>query len=95
MRQDYALIQYVHSDFTESYGSYVRAQYQRIWPGATEALRRAGLDGAVVDTTPRFLILKFLRNIDLSVRDLPIVFCGAQSVPVEDVFAIHVHKYAE
>ena len=94
VHQDYAPIEYVHSDFTESYGDLVRGLYDRSEPGAAEALQRAGLDGSEIDAAPRLLILQFWRNIGPSVMDLPIAFCDSQSVPAEDVFAIHVPNYA-
>ena len=92
---DYAPIQYVHSDFTESYGDFLRSRYERSEPGAAEALGRAGVDARVVKEASRILVLQFWRNVGPSVMDLPIAFCDAQTVPKEDVFSIHVPNYAD
>ena len=43
----------------------------------------------------RILVLQFWRSVGPSVMDLPIAFCDAQTVPVEDVFPIHVPNYAD
>ena len=92
---DYAPIQYVHSDFTESYGELIRDRYERSEPAAAEALSRATISAEQVKNASRLLVLQFWRNVGPPVMDLPIAFCDAQSVPKDDVFAIHVPNYAD
>ena len=90
---DYAPIQYVHSDFTDSYGDLVRDRYLNSEPQAQQALDRAGIQVMDVVQAKRILILQFWRNIGPEVMDLPLAFCDARSVPREDLAMFHVPEY--
>lgn len=90
---DYAPIQYVHSDFTETYGDLVRERYLHAEDGAAQALARSGLDVSDVMAAKRILILQFWRNIGPSRMDLPLAFCDTRSVPSEDLATFHVPEY--
>ncbi len=90
---DYAPIQYVHSDFTESYGDLVRDRYLNAEPQAQQTLARAGIDIEDVTRARRILILQFWRNIGAEEMDLPLAFCDARSVPREDLAVYHVPEY--
>ena len=71
---DFAPIQYVHSDFTESYGDLVRDRYVDLEPPAARALQRNGISAETVQNARRLLILQFWRNIGPVQMDQPIAF---------------------
>lgn len=93
LHDDFAPIQYVHSDFTESYGDLIRDRYLDAEPETQQALQRAGIDLTDVVNARRILILQFWRNIGPREVDLPLAFCDARSVPREDLVAYHVREY--
>ncbi|MEM7100250.1 MAG: CmcJ/NvfI family oxidoreductase [Pseudomonadota bacterium] len=90
---DYAPIQYVHSDFTHTYGDLVKGRYTSYEPFAQKALDRAGIDASAVTDASRILILQFWRNVGPVEMDLPLAFCDARSVPEEDLVSFHVPEY--
>ena len=90
---DYAPIQFVHSDFTHSYGELIKDRYLSSEPFAQKALDRAGVDASVVTSAKRILILQFWRNVGPEEMDLPLAFCDARSVPSEDLVSFHVPEY--
>jgi len=94
VHQDYAPIQFVHSDFTDNYAGLVTERYLREDPDSVRALTAAGLQASDVARAKRMLILQFWRNVGAPEMDLPIAFCDAQSVPRQDMQAIHVPSYA-
>ena len=93
--QDYAPIQFVHSDFTQNYRGRVEESYRRQQPETEAGLRAAGISLEQLLGAKRMLILQFWRNVGEVVMDLPLAFCDAQSVPEEDMRAIHVPNYAD
>ena len=94
LHEDYAPIQFVHSDFTDNYGKLVTERYFSDDPVNTMALNTAGLSAEDVARAERMLILQFWRNVGPSVMDLPIAFCDAQTVPRRDIYEVHVPSYA-
>lgn len=90
---DFAPIQYVHSDFTHTYGDLVRQRYLNSEPATEQALTRAGLTPDAVSEARRIMILQFWRNIGPQAADLPLAFCDAQTVPDEDLISFHVPEY--
>ena len=93
--QDYAPIQYAHSDFTETYGDLLRHRFGSSDPGAERALERAGIDARVVESAERLLVLQFWRNVGAPKMDLPLAFCDAQTVPRSELLSINVPNYAD
>ena len=94
VHEDYAPIQFVHSDFTDSYGRLVTERYLSGDADAAKALATAGLTAEDVARAKRMLILQFWRNTGPALADLPLAFCDAQTVPRSDMRAIHVPNYA-
>lgn len=94
IHQDYAPIQFVHSDFTDNYGQLVTGRYLSGDPDSAKALAVAGLSAEDVARAERMLILQFWRNTGPAAMDLPIAFCDAQTVPRADMHAFHVPTYA-
>jgi len=93
--QDYAPIQFVHSDFTSNYRGRVEDMYRRQQEDTQAGLRAAGISLDDLLSAKLMLILQFWRNVGASVMDLPIAFCDAQTVPVDDMQPIHVPNYAD
>ena len=91
--QDNAPIQYVHSDFTASYGDTVRDRYMLLEEDGLQALQRAGIGVEQVMAADRILILQFWRNVGAAEMDLPLAICDAKSVTKEDLIAFHVPEY--
>lgn len=94
VHEDYAPIQFVHSDFTDNYGRLVTERYLSGDPELAKNLEAAGLAAEDVARAKRMLILQFWRNTGPALVDLPIAFCDAQSVPRSDMQSIHVPNYA-
>jgi len=94
LHQDYAPIQFVHSDFTDNYGRLVIERYMSGNPESEKALVSAGLQAEDVASAKRMLILQFWRNVGPQAVDLPLAFCDAQTVPRQDMHAVHVPSYA-
>lgn len=94
LHQDYAPIQFVHSDFTDSYGRLVVERYLSGNAESEKALASAGLQAQDVARAERMLILQFWRNVGPQAADLPLAFCDAQTVPRQDMQAVHVPSYA-
>ncbi len=91
---DYAPIQYVHSDFTETYGRLIRSRYRESESNTSQALARAGIDVETVFDAKRILILQFWRNVGSSAMDLPLALCDARTAPASDLTSYHVPQYA-
>lgn len=94
LHDDYAPIQYVHSDFADDYGQRIMQLYQQGNADTEAALTAAGLSADDVLRAKRLLILQFWRNVGPATPDLPIAFVDAQSVPRADVHQVHVPNYA-
>jgi hypothetical protein len=91
---DLGPITFVHSDFAESYGELMRNHYGGPRPEARQALERAGIAPEVVRAARRLLILQFWRNTGPPKMDLPVAFCDARSVAIDEVRALPVQNYA-
>lgn len=91
---DYAPIEYVHSDFTDSYGALVKQRYAQGQDLEVRALARAGVTLEELQQAEHLLILQFWRNVGDPNPDLPLALCDAQTVPRSDLRAFHVPTYA-
>jgi hypothetical protein len=94
LHQDYAPIQFAHSDFTETYGDRIKEFYRAAPPQAQAGLQRAGVSLQTVMSAARVMILQFWRNIGPRKMDLPLAFCDAESVPRADLRGFRVDGYA-
>ncbi len=94
VHEDYAPIQFVHSDFSNDYGKRIVDMYAKGTPDTAKALAAAGISADVVVRAKRILILQFWRNVGPSVMDLPLAFIDAQTVRQADMHPIHVPSYA-
>ncbi|XOV82454.1 MAG: CmcJ/NvfI family oxidoreductase [bacterium] len=94
LHQDYAPIEFVHSDFTDNYGQLLIERYRKKPEEVASALSAAGLTVEDMARARRILILQFWRNVGPEQMDYPLAFCDAQSVPRADMHAIHVPNYA-
>lgn len=91
---DYAPIEYVHSDFTDNYGERVKQRYAQGLEIEQQALARAGISLDTLQAANDLLILQFWRNVGATHPDRPLAFCDAQSVPRTDLYAFNVPNYA-
>lgn len=94
IHEDLAPIQFVHSDFAESYGELMRNYYAGDSEEARSSLASEGITPAEVASARRMLILQFWRNVGPRKMDLPIAFCDARSVTRQEVMAAPVEDYA-
>jgi hypothetical protein len=96
VHQDLAPIQFVHSDFADSYGGLLRRTFgEERNPGSGQALRRAGITAEQAAAAARILVLQFWRNVGERRMDLPIAFCDATTVPRDHLQAFPVTNYAD
>ncbi len=94
MHPDYAPIQFVHSDFTETYGKAICDYYESDEDSPRNALKRANLGPDAVRNSARILILQFWRNVGEPQMDLPLALCDAESVSRAELQDFHVASYA-
>ena len=94
LHEDLAPIQFVHSDFAESYGGLMREFYRSDAEEARLGLEREEATPQDVANASRMLILQFWRNVGPSVMDLPIAFCDARTVGEKEILAAPVEDYA-
>ncbi|MFK7916230.1 MAG: CmcJ/NvfI family oxidoreductase [Pseudomonadales bacterium] len=92
--QDYAPIQFAHSDFTDNYGALTKQRYALGQAFEAQALAQAGITATELANAQDILILQFWRNVGPAEPDLPLAFCDAQSVPRKDLVPFHVQSYA-
>jgi hypothetical protein len=90
---DLAPISFVHSDFAAGYDALIRRS-ARESPGAQPALRRNGLTAASFERARRIVVLQFWRNLGPARMDLPIAFCDARTLRLDDARAFAVRDYA-
>jgi len=95
MHPDYTPIQFVHSDFTETYGKAIHAHYESDEDGPRNALKRAKLAPHAVRSSARILILQFWRNVGEPQMDTPLAICDAESVSRAELQDFHVASYAD
>ena len=91
---DLGPIEFVHSDFAESYGQRMRDFYRDGSAEAIRALARSGISADVVAKARRIAIVQFWRNIGAAKMDRPIAFCDARSVTKAELRTLPVHNYA-
>ena len=91
--QDFAPIQFVHSDFTQTYGDTIRTRYLDLDEHSAQTMARNGVSEQDIRSASRILVLQFWRNIGPQVMDLPLAFCDAQTVPESDLMPFHVSEY--
>ena len=89
---DLSPIQFVHSDFADSYGDLLRKMYAD--GDRAAAAQREGLSPQEIAGAGRLMILQFWRNIGPTKMDLPLAFCDARTVPRDDIRPIPVKNYA-
>ena len=94
VHSDYAPIQFVHSDFTETYGKAICDYYESDQDGPGNALKRANIGAEAVRASTRILILQFWRNVGEPLMDLPLAICETESVSREELSDFHVSSYA-
>lgn len=95
--KDMGPITNVHSDFADSYGESLRRSYRALGdevPTALgKALDEAGIDGDMIASARRLLVLNFWRNLGAKKMDLPLAFCDARTVPRADTSAFPTTSY--
>ena len=94
VHEDYAPIQYVHSDFADDYGKRIIDLYRQRNQDTEAALAAAGITVEDVERSKRLLILQFWRNVGPPKPDLPIGFVDVKSVRRADMHQVHVPNYA-
>jgi hypothetical protein len=91
---DLGPIEFVHSDFAESYGQRMRDFYSDGTDEAARALARSGISSDVVVKARRIAIVQFWRNLGPAKMDRPIAFCDARTVKAMELRTLPVHNYA-
>lgn len=91
---DLGPIEFVHSDFAESYGQRMRDFYRDGSDEAMRAMARSGISADVVTKARRIAIVQFWRNIGPAKMDRPIAFCDARCVTAAELRTLPVHNYA-
>lgn len=91
--EDYAPIQYVHSDFTDDFRAMLQ-EPERPYRAFIEPLLAAqGLTQADVARAARVLMLQFWRNVGDEWPDCPLAICDARDVPRDQLHAFRVQEY--
>lgn len=91
--EDYAPIQFVHSDFTDDYRAMVLGA-ERAYAGfLAPALDAAGLGRPDLERATRIVMLQFWRNVGAPFPDFPLAFCDARTVPRAQLRAVPVEEY--
>ncbi|MEM7078609.1 MAG: CmcJ/NvfI family oxidoreductase [Pseudomonadota bacterium] len=90
---DYGPIQFVHSDFGDDYGEFLRAYYQEDDPHAQLTRERHGLTKQDFVDAQRVILLQFWRNVGEPVMDMPLVLCDSRSVCREDLLQFKMPGY--
>lgn len=91
--EDYAPIEYVHSDFTDDYGLMVR-DAERPYRQFLEALLISGsVTQDDIDHASRLAMIQFWRNTGALRPDRPFALCDAQTVPRAHLQAHLVPEY--
>jgi hypothetical protein len=90
---DFSPIEFVHSDYTESYGPMIGNPdhpYHRI---LEPSIARADLPDDVISAAARILTLQLWRNIGRPDIDRPICFCDCRTVPRAQLTPVRVAEY--
>ena len=90
---DLAPIEFVHSDYTESYRATIENPehpYHRI---LEPSMARAGVTTETLCNASRVLTLQLWRNIGKPDIDYPMCFCDCRTVTREELEPIHVAEY--
>lgn len=90
---DFAPIQHVHSDFTETYGEMIKNPdhpYREIFE---PFMAGAGISSENIRNASRIIALQFWRNIGPALPDFPIGFCDCRTVAREALTPVLVREY--
>ena len=93
--EDNGPIEFVHSDFTESYDENIRSFYREPDEEAVQGLASVGIDAATVADARDIMILQFWRNVGERRMDRPIAFCDVTTVDAQQMISIPVDNYAD
>jgi len=91
---DLAPIAFVHSDFAAGYDALIRRSVRAAPDAERPALTRNGLTAASFEQAARIVVLQFWRNLGPARMDLPIAFCDARTVRLDDARPLAVRDYA-
>ncbi len=91
--KDYHPIQFVHSDYTESYPSVVQDRTKPYHQIIAPYMADEGISADDVEKARRILTLQFWRNIGPEVMDYPLCFCDSRSVMRDELSPILVADY--
>ena len=82
---DLAPIEFVHSDFAAGYEALIRRSgRERPRNAVVPAMSRNGLTAESYEDARRIVVMQFWRNLGPSRMDLPIAFCDARTVFLDD-----------
>ena len=95
VHDDYAPIQFVHSDFADSYRERLTRFYTSGGAEAEQALKAGGITAAQMAAAKRLVVIQTWRNVGPAKMDLPIAFCDARQIPRERLQAFNVPNYAD
>jgi hypothetical protein len=90
---DYGPIHFVHSDFGDDYGEFLKAYYQEDDVHAKAALDRHGLNKSDIANASRIMIIQFWRNVGAPAMRTPLAVCDCNSVPRSDLLQYKLPGY--
>ncbi len=91
--EDFAPVDFVHSDFTEDYARMVREPERPYRAFLDPLLEKAGLTRESVVGAGRILLLQFWRNIGPERPDFPLALCDARTVSRSQLEVFTVPEY--
>ena len=91
--EDYAPVDFVHSDFTEDYARMVREPERSYRAFLDPLLERAGLTRESVVAAGRILMLQFWRSTGPERPDFPLALCDARTVSRSQLEVFTVPEY--
>lgn len=91
--QDYAPIEFVHSDYTDDFADMVGDPDRAYSAFLLPLLTRYGLSHASLAAAARIAVLQLWRNIGHPKPDRPLALCDARTSPRGDVYPMLVAEY--
>lgn len=92
-QQDYAPIEFVHSDFTDDYRSMISSPERPYHRFIEKLLGEKQLTLDALQTARRIVMLQFWRNIGALRPDYPLALCDARTVSKSQLTAFLVPEY--
>lgn len=92
---DYTPIQFVHSDYTESYQQMIADSQHPYFDVLRPSMQQQGISLERIKQASRVVTLQFWRNIGAATPDYPLAFCDSSSVPRSHLQPFKVENYGD